>query len=328
MRIEMPNRTELHNHLGSAVDPPIMWSIAHSQGIKLPTKNYWEFEDLVTIDLDENYTSFSQIDKELFYWTELIQSSPSAVEMSVKSVIGGGYRKCNITTHELRFNPMKRNRGGEKDLDHIIMAAIRGMDKAILEYPQVKAGIILMLDRSFSYKLNEIIYKKALLYKNRGVVGLDLAGPQSKNFKMVEYVKLFKEAKRKGMGVTIHTGEEGNIKEMWQVVKLIKPQRIGHGILAWQNKALMAQLVKQRIILEVCPTSNLKSGAIKSIADLKMIIQTLVNHKVRVTINTDGPEMYHTNLYKEMELLRLNGILTQKQLNDCQANARKATFIK
>ncbi len=324
----MPPRAEIHNHLGSAVDPPIMWSIAHDQGIKLPTKNFWEFEDLVTIDVDEKYSNFSQIDRELFYWTELIQSSPSAVEMSVQSVIGGGYRKCNIVLHELRFNPMKRNRGGEKDLDHIIMAAVRGMDKAILEYPQVKAGLILMLDRTFSYKLNEIIFKKALMYKNRGVVGIDLAGPQSRNFRMTDYVKLFQLAKKKKLGVTVHTGEEGKLKEMWQVVKLIKPHRIGHGVLAWKDKDLMKQLVRQKIVLEVCPTSNLKSGVIKSITELKRVIQTLYNNGVKLTINTDGPEMYKTNLYKEMELLRTNGILTQKQLDECMRNARMATFIK
>ena len=55
--------------------------------------------------------------------------------------IGGAYRKQNITTLELRFNPMKRNRGGERDLDHIIMAAVRGLDRAGLEYPQVRAGL-------------------------------------------------------------------------------------------------------------------------------------------------------------------------------------------
>ena len=49
---------------------------------------------------------------------------------------------------ELRFNPMKRNRGGERDLDHIILAAIRGLDRASLEYPQVRAALILMMDRT------------------------------------------------------------------------------------------------------------------------------------------------------------------------------------
>ena len=78
---------------------------------------------------------------------------------------------------ELRFNPMKRNLGGERDLDHIIHAALRGMDRACLEYG-VRAGLIFCLAREFSLELNEIIVKKAVKYKSRGVVGIDLAGPE------------------------------------------------------------------------------------------------------------------------------------------------------
>ena len=92
--------------------------------------------------------------------------------------IGGAYRSQGITTLELRFNPMKRNRGGERDLDHIILAAVRGLDLASLEYPQVRAGLILMMDRTFDRRLNEIIVEKAIRWAGRGVVGVDIAGPR------------------------------------------------------------------------------------------------------------------------------------------------------
>ena len=128
---------ELHCHLGGAVTPAIMWGIAHSQGIKLPTKDYWEFRDMITVSPRRNRSFDGYL--QLFHWTELIQSSPLAVERSVYEVVGGAYRKNNVTTMELRFNPMKRNRGGEQDLDHIIAAAVRGMDRATLEYP-IKPG--------------------------------------------------------------------------------------------------------------------------------------------------------------------------------------------
>ena len=94
--------------------------------------------------------------------------------------IGGAYRTQNITTLELRFNPMKRNRGGERDLDHIIMAASRGLDRAALEYPQVRAGLILMMDRTFTHEQNEVIVEKAIRYADRGVVGVDIAGPAAR----------------------------------------------------------------------------------------------------------------------------------------------------
>ena len=124
---------ELHCHLGGAVTPAIMWGIAHSQGIKLPTKDYWEFRDMITVSPRRNRSFDGYL--QLFHWTELIQSSPLAVERSVYEVVGGAYRKNNVTTMELRFNPMKRNRGGEQDLDHIIAAAVRGMDKASPRVP-------------------------------------------------------------------------------------------------------------------------------------------------------------------------------------------------
>jgi len=158
---------ELHCHLGAAVTPAIMWSIAHAQGIKLPTRDYWEFRDLITVHprRPKSFDGYLQ----LFHWTELIQSSPIAVERAVYEVIGGAYRKNNVTTTELRFNPMKRNRGGEQDLDHIIAAAIRGMDKATLEYP-VKPGLLFCLDRAFPFELNEIIAEKAITWGESGPV--------------------------------------------------------------------------------------------------------------------------------------------------------------
>ena len=324
----MPDRAELHNHLGAAVDPPIMWSIAHSQGIRLPSKNYWDFEDLITIDVAEGYNSVAEVDKALFYWTELVQSSPEAVETSVKSVIGGGYRKCNIVIHELRFNPMNRNRSGEKDLDHIILAAIRGMDRAVQEYPQVKAGLILMMDRKFTFTQNEIILAKALKYKKRGIVGLDIAGPQVQGFKLTRLYPLFRQAKKSGLGLTIHTGEEGNLREMRDLVKVIRPERIGHGFLAWQDQHLMKELARQKTVLELCPTSNLRCGVIKSVAAMKEIYQTLYKNGVKLTINTDGPEMYRTNLFKERQFLVDQGIFNSKQIDEFNRNAMKATFIK
>ena len=145
----MEGLAELHTHLGGSVASDILWSLAHEQGIALPVKDYWEFDRLVTVSDPRGVANLDALDA-IYHWTELIQSSPIAVERSVHAAIGGAYRSQRITTLELRFNPMKRNRGGERDLDHIILAAIRGLDRASLEYPQVRAGLILMMDRTFT----------------------------------------------------------------------------------------------------------------------------------------------------------------------------------
>src|SRR3954453_7884733 len=168
---------ELHTHLGGAVDSAMMWTLAHEQGIALPVKDYWGFEELVTVSDPRGVPDLDALDA-IYHWTELIQSSPIAVERSVHGAISGAYRKQNITTLELRFNPMKRNRGGERDLDHILLAAIRGLDLGRLEYTQGRAGLILMMDRTFSEQQNAVIVEKALHWAPRGIVGVDIAGPR------------------------------------------------------------------------------------------------------------------------------------------------------
>lgn len=319
---------DLHTHLGAAVDPAILWSIAHRQGIKLPSKNYWDFESMITMSGDKKNKNLSEMDKNFFHWTELIQSSPEAIEESVKSTIGGGYRKCNITVHELRFNPMLRNRGGERDLDHIIMSAIWGMQKALLEYPQVKAGIILMMHRPLTFEQNKIIIDKAIKYKNQGIIGVDIAGPNVKGFNIAEYTELFQKARNAGLGVTIHTGEENQLDEMRYVVNEIKPDRIGHGVLCTKDKELMKQVIKNNIILEVCPTSNLRNSVFKNTAELKNAIRTLIKNKIKFCICTDGPEMYQTSITKEHQFLLDNKIMSQKEIDASIKHALNASFIK
>src|SRR2546427_12574319 len=262
----MDGLAELHTHLGGSVSSDILWTLAHEQGIALPVKDYWDFERLVTVSDPRGVADLDALDK-IYHWTELIQSSPLAVEVSVHAAIGGAYRSQGITTLELRFNPMKRNRGGERDLDHIILAAIRGLDRASLEYPQVRAGLILMMDRTFSAEQNSIIVEKAIGWAPRGVVGVDIAGtrPDGRRHDYRQVVPMVEEARAAGLGVTIHVGEEGGDmgrEEIREVVEALRPDRIGHGILAAADPELMTALRDAEIVLEICPTSNLLTKAL------------------------------------------------------------------
>jgi adenosine deaminase len=315
---------ELHCHLGGAVTPAIMWSIAHAQGIKLPTRDYWEFRDTITVS-DKRNRSFDGY-LQLFHWTELIQSSPIAVERAVYEVIGGAYRKNNVTTMELRFNPMKRNRGGEQDLDHIIAAATRGMDRASLEYP-VKPGLIFCLDRAFPFELNEIITDKAIAWRDRGVVGIDIAGPESATFRVADYKRVFRRARQYGLGLTVHTGESGSVDEVARVVELLEPDRIGHGVKAAYDPRAMAMIRDRGIVLEICPTSNLNTRVVSGWEEFRWIFDTFRRNEIRFTINTDGPEMLKTYIRDEMATLGRLGILSVEDQEQAAATSLAASFV-
>src|ERR671935_2843309 len=302
----MEGLAELHTHLGGSVASDILWSLAHEQGIALPVKDYWEFDRLVTVSGPRGVDSLEALDR-IYHWTELIQSSPIAVERSVHATIGGAYRSQGITTLEVRFNPMKRNRGGERDLDHIILAAVRGLDRASLEYPQVRAGLILMMDRTFTAAQNSIIVEKAIRWADRGVVGVDVAGPRvdGARYDYTQLQPIVDEARAAGLGVTIHVGEEGGDvgrEEIGEVVDALRPDRIGHGILAAGDEELMSALRDAEVVLEICPTSNLLTKALPDEDALRDVFRRFVAAGVQFTIATDGPEMMRTHLRDELDL--------------------------
>jgi adenosine deaminase len=328
----MEGLAELHTHLGGSVSSDILWSLAHEQGIALPVKDYWEFDRLVTIADPRGVADLNALDA-IYHWTELIQSSPIAVERSVHAAIGGAYRSQGITTLELRFNPMKRNRGGERDLDHIILAAIRGLDLASLEYPQVNAGLILMMDRTFSPEMNAVIVDKAIRWAPRGICGIDVAGPRphGERYPYRDLQALVDEAREAGLGVTIHVGEEGGeagIEEIGEVIETLRPDRIGHGILAARDPELMETLRAREIVLEICPTSNLLTKALESEEAVRETFRAFADNGVLFTIATDGPEMMRTHLRDEFELLVRIGALEREQLPIANERGHAASFVR
>jgi len=323
---------DLHIHVGGAVAPHVLWSIAHQQGFKLPVKNYREFVELITVRPGKvsNLEDYLQI---MHTWTEKIQSSPLAIERSIYEVIGKEYRGSQVTQIELRFNPMKRNLHSALDLDHIIHAALRGMDRAMLEY-SVKAGLIFCLAREFDHSLNQIIVEKAIKYRSRGVVGIDLAGTEKEALELkpevlAPYQDLYQRARKSGLKTTVHTGETAGTgaEGVMAVVEKLNPHRIGHGIRAAYDESAMKLLKQRDVLLELCPTSNLQTRAVKDVAEMAQIAQTLFDRGVKISINTDGPYLLDTTMRKEMEFVEKNGILTLKQIDQTLSWARQYSFI-
>ena len=322
---------DLHIHVGASVAPHILWSIAHQQGLKLPVKDYWEFRDLVFAD-PRRVQSLDDYLRILHEWTEKIQSSPAAMERSVYEIIGKEYRSSRVGVIELRFNPMKRNLGGERDLDHIIHAALRGMDRASLEYG-CRAGLIFCLAREFDTRLNEILLEKAIRYRDRGVAGIDLAGTEAmapeRGPDAARYRKLFERARGEGLGTTVHCGETpfSGAAGVLAVLEQLKPDRIGHGIRATDDDRVLHALAERGTVLEICPSSNLRTRAVSGLDELGAVLGRIRGAGVRYTLNTDGPYLIGTHLRNEYDLLSRAGLLDAAQAKQCIETARAASFL-
>ena len=198
---------EIHTHIGSCLTPSVLWKMAKSQEIELPVNNYDQFKNAVTIVNPRNYEEYV----DLFKIIELIQSTPISMEIAVKHIIEKAYKASNVQMIELRFNPVFRCRSGRADVNEIIESSIRGLNKAMDRYP-VKAGLIFCMDRRLSPENNKMIAMKAVEYSDKGVVGLDLAGPvkfndKSREFKPSSIKRAVQIAREANLGITIHTGE-------------------------------------------------------------------------------------------------------------------------
>jgi adenosine deaminase len=322
---------DLHIHVGASVAPHILWAMAHEAGFKLPVDDYWGFYELVTAHPDK-VQSLEDYLKILHVWTERIQSSPSAIERSVYEIIGKECRSARCTQIELRFNPMKRNLGGERDLDHIIHAALRGMDRACLEYG-VKAGLLFCLAREFPPEQNQKILEKAIKYQGRGVIGIDLAGRENKPMELSsavdKYAVIFQKAREAGLGTTVHTGETRATcgEGVMAVVNRLKPDRIGHGIRAAYSPEATQLLVDTGTVLEICPTSNLHTRAVENVEEFRVILSTFKAAGVQFTINTDGTYLCGTNIHKEHELLVRAGALSEAEADAARQLAFQVSFL-
>ncbi len=319
---------ELHAHLGTSIHPAIYWEIAHDHGFKLQQRDYHEFKNFVRLSPQNTMPLNEYFEKIYHPVLDRLSSGTHAVERATYEIMSGAYRSNTMHLIELRNNPMKHNMGGEVDLDHVIMAMIRGMERSLLEYSKLSAGIIFILAREFPYALNEIIVEKAIKYRRRGVIGIDVAGPATKGFHFKDYQKLITRAKKAGLKITTHSGELKEVNDMWEALEFIEPQRIGHGIQAAYDPALMKELVKRQIVLEVCPLSNIVTQAVENTEELKFIIRTFIENKVRFCINTDWPEMIErAHLKRQFQFLLKEKIMTEEELKQCNRIAFESTFI-
>jgi len=319
---------ELHAHLAASINPSVYWQIAHDQGFKLPKREYHAFIEYVTLSQKKKQSMQEYFDQIYHPLLDKLSSGTYAVERAMYEIISGAYRSSNITVVEIRNNPMKHNNFGEQDLDHIIMAMLRGMERSLLEYTRVSAGIIFCLDRQFSYQQNEIIVEKAIRYRRRGIVGIDFANYDTGRFHFKDYINLVEKAKRAGLRVTAHCGETDTTNDTWEALEFINPERIGHGIKAAYDKNLMKELVKRNIVLELCPLSNIATKALKNIDELQFVLRTFIENNVKFCINTDWPEIIEdAHLWKQFRFLRDENILTDEELERCNKIAFAHTFV-
>lgn len=239
----------------------------------------------------------------------------------------------NVVYAEVRFAPHFHTQG-PLGLDAVMLAVLRGLERGESEF-NVKTGLIVCALRNEDPELSVKLVELALSYREQGCVGFDLAGEEAGN-PAKEHLVAFQLAKRQNFSITIHAGESFGPESIWQALQYCGAHRIGHGtrliedIVIYEGKVIkvgsLAQYVlDHRIPLEICLSSNVHTGASKSLEEHPFSLFKDLGY--RVTLNTDNRLMSRTSMTEEYRIAVDVYGCTLNDLETISINGMKSAFL-
>lgn len=226
----------------------------------------------------------------------------------------------NIKYIEVRFAPMLSVHG-DICCKEVLEAVRKGMERAKEEF-KVRYGIIVCAMRNHSMEQNMEMLACARTYLGKGVCALDLAGDESA-FPTADFRELFREAKRIGMPFTIHSGETGSVENVREALELGE-KRIGHGIALIKDPELMKAYAEAGIGVEMCPTSNFQTKAVRSWEEYPL--QQFLHAGIKVSVNTDNRTVSGTTMTKELKKIYEQYGRDEKLIVTLLRNAAETAF--
>ena len=317
----------LHDHLDGGVRPGTIVELADELGYtELPTQDPDELGDWMTRGADR---------KDLLLYLETFAHTVGV--MQTREALIRVARECaedlaadGIVYAEVRYAPEQHLRQG-LGLDDVVEAVQEGF-RAGSEAAGIRIGTLLTAMRTAARSLE--IADLAVRWRERGVVGFDIAGAEAGN-PPTRHLDAFEHVRRENFHLTIHAGEGFGLPSIWEALQLCGAERLGHGVrivddIERSNGDLrmgrLAHLVRdRRVPLELCPTSNVHSGAAASIEEHP--IGLLMELKFRVTVNTDNRLMSATTLSEEFAHLVDAFGIGWERIGRLTINAMKSSFL-
>jgi adenosine deaminase len=286
--IEKLPKTDLHVHLDGSVRLETLVELARAQGVSLPTEDRAELRYALAAgrkvaSLDEYLEGFAI--------TLSVLQTEEALERAAFELAEDAQREG------VRYSPILHTRGG-LSLTQVMEAVLRGLRSAKRTY-RIRYGVILCGIRSMSPSLSVRMAELAIAFKNRGVVGFDLAGSEVNN-PAREHQRAFQLILDNNINCTAHAGEAYGPDSIHQAIHKCGAHRIGHGTRLIENGDLLNYVNDHRVPLEVCPSSNLQTGAARDWDEHP--VDFYVDYGLRVTINTDNRLITDTTVSNELWL--------------------------
>jgi adenosine deaminase len=317
----------LHDHLDGGLRPQTIVELAAEGGHELPVDDAQGLEKWFRAQADSgSLVSYLETFAHTVAVMQTVEQLARVARECALDLAADG-----VIYAEIRYAP-EQHLGRGLSLDEVVAAVQEGFaagqaEAGAADRPiRVATLLTAMRHQARSMEIAEL----AVRHRDSGVVGFDIAGAEA-GFPPSRHLDAFEYLHRENFHVTIHAGEAFGLASIWEAVQVCGTDRLGHGVRIADDISdgrlgqLAAWVRDQRIPLEMCPSSNLQTGAAASIAEHPITL--LKNLRFRVTVNTDNRLMSGTSMSREMGLLVEQAGWTLSDLRWVTINALKSAFI-
>lgn len=311
-------KTELHIHLEGAIRTQTIIDVAQQYGLSLPTYDAAELDKHVKIydqmqNLDTVLEAFGIFQKSI--------TAPEVVERIAWELFEDAAAQ-NIKLFEVRFSPDWAFHGHNLDWDACLDGLVRAKERAEREF-DMAIGYIAITSRGMGVDSCIRTVDWAIRHREH-FVAVDLADSETK-YPIKDFAKPILKARDAGLKITIHSGEDTPARYVVDTIQTVQPDRIGHGIHIIEDMRAVDLVRENGITLEVNPWSNYLTNAVPTVEEHPL--KKLFDLGVRVTINSDDPEVLETNVNNEYRIAHEVLGMSLDEIAACNRTAFEASFI-
>jgi adenosine deaminase len=318
MTISEAPRIDLHRHLDGNVRVQTVLDLANKYGLDLPAWNARELRPIVqVISPQPGILAFF----EKFKWQTLgMVDAESIRRIAYENVEDAANEHLDYI--ELRFSPLFMAAAHGLDPALVTRSVVEGVQDGIRDFA-IPIGLIGILSRTYGAEtaMREL---QAILACRENLVGLDLAGDEI-HYPGRLFIEHFRLARDAGLRITVHAGEAAGPESVWQAIRELGAERIGHAVHAPEDPRLMDTLAEKQIPIECSLTSNVQTSTVPDYASHP--IRLFLERGVRATINTDDPGISAIDLDHELTVAAPQAGLNEGQISTARWNSLESAFL-
>jgi adenosine deaminase len=309
---------ELHRHLDGSVRLQTILDLARQHNLPLPASDLEGLRPHVHVS---GPTPGVMEFIARFEWQVGVMVDYEAIRRIARENVEDVHKE-GLDYVELRFSPWFMAEPHGLDRAGVVEAVVDGVETGRRDFG-VKVNLIGILSRTYGA---EIAFKElaALLTQKARITALDLAGDEA-HFPAELFREHFRRARDAGWHITVHAGEIAGPESVWEALRGLGAERIGHALRAVDDPSLLDYLAEHHVGVESCLTSNVQTSCVESYAAHPL--RLFLEHGIPATINTDDPGISAIDLPHEYNVAAVKAGLSLAQIRQAQINALEVSFL-